>query len=306
MRHCLTLLDYSSDEIHEILELASTIKQELSTGQRKPRLERQVLGLLFSKPSLRTRVSFEAGMTQLGGNSLFLGSDVGWGKRETTEDFARVISQYLDILVCRTHDHAEVEALAKFADCIVINGLTDMYHPCQALADVLTVQELKGDLTNCKMTYVGDGNNVARSLAIACSKTGMAFSIACPKDYHLDDDFLKQVANPANGFEVHQTDNLEAALQDASAVYTDVWSSMGYEAETAKREKDFAAYQVNGKLMSLAPRDALFMHCLPAHRGVEVTDEVMDSPQSVVVQQAANRMHAQKGLMVWLAGKRAK
>ena len=301
MRHCLSLLDFTSTEIETILELGSQIKKETLQGERRPRLERHVLGLLFSKPSLRTRVSFESGMAQLGGSSLYLGGDVGWGKRETTADFARVLSQYIDILVCRTHAHSNVEELAKYSDCIVINGLTDMYHPCQALADVMTIRELKGDLKNCKLTYVGDGNNVSRSLAIACGKVGMTFSIACPKAYHLDQPFLEQLEAICPGFAVQQTDDIESALENASAVYTDVWSSMGYEAETAQREKDFADFQVNSKLMSLAPSDAVFMHCLPAHRGAEVTDEVMDSPQSVVVVQAANRMHAQKGLMVWLS-----
>lgn len=298
MRHFLTLADYSSDEVEQILELAAELKSGFEHGNRPSMLENHVLGLLFSKPSLRTRVSFEAGISQLGGTSLYLGSDVGWGNRETPADFSRVISQFLDFIVCRTHDHKDIETLAKYADCFVVNGLTDKYHPCQALADVLTLRELKGNLRDCKLVYVGDGNNVARSLALASDRLGITFVVACPSEYQLDSDFIESLSNPER---MSQTDDAEGAVSDATAIYTDVWSSMGYEAETAKRKQDFAAYQVNEQLMSRAPSDAVFMHCLPAHRGEEVTDGVMDSEQSKVVEQAANRMHAQKGLLLWLA-----
>ena len=298
MRHFLTLADYTSDEVEEILEISAELKAGYEEGNRPSLLTNHVLGLLFSKPSLRTRVSFEAGISHLGGTSLYLGEDVGWGQRETPADFSRVISQFLDFIVCRTHAHSDVETLAKFADCIIVNGLTDKFHPCQALADVLTLREFKGTLKDCKLTYVGDGNNVARSLALACDRLGITFTVACPNEYQLDQSFLDSLQNPDLA---SQTADVETAVVDADAIYTDVWSSMGYESEEAKRKKDFAAFQVNEQLMSKAPADAIFMHCLPAHRGDEVTDGVMDSVQSRVVEQAANRMHAQKGLLVWLA-----
>ena len=298
MRHFLTLADFTSDDIEQILEVSAELKSGFEEGNRPSLLANHVLGLLFSKPSLRTRVSFEAGISHLGGTSLYLGDDVGWGQRETPADFSRVLSQFLDFIVCRTHAHSDIETLAEFADCIVVNGLTDKYHPCQALADVLTLQELKGNLSDCKLAYVGDGNNVARSLALACDRLGITFAIACPDNYHLEQDFLDGLPN-AHLFS--QTSDAESAVADADAVYTDVWSSMGYETEEAKRRRDFQEFQVNECLMSKAPRDAIFMHCLPAHRGDEVTDGVMDSTQSRVVEQAANRMHVQKGLLVWLA-----
>ena len=298
MRHFLTLEDYTSDEVEQILEISAELKAGYEEGNRPSLLTNHVLGLLFSKPSLRTRVSFEAGISHLGGTSLYLGSDVGWGQRETPADFSRVISQFLDFIVCRTHAHSDVETLAEYGDCIIVNGLTDKYHPCQALADVLTLREIKGNLADCKLTYVGDGNNVARSLALACDRLGVTFTVACPDGYRLDQSFIDGLPNSQL---INQTSDAETAVAHADAIYTDVWSSMGYETEEAQRRKDFADFQVNEHLMSKAPADAIFMHCLPAHRGDEVTDGVMDSPQSRVVEQAANRMHAQKGLLVWLA-----
>lgn len=298
MRHFLTLADYTSDEVEQILEISAELKAGYEEGNRPSLLTNHVLGLLFSKPSLRTRVSFEAGISHLGGSSLYLGSDVGWGQRETPADFSRVISQFLDFIVCRTHAHSDVETLATYGDCIIVNGLTDKYHPCQALADVLTLREIKGNLADCKLTYVGDGNNVARSLALACDRLGVTFTVACPDGYRLKQSFIDGLPNAQL---ISQTSDAEAAVADADAIYTDVWSSMGYESEEAQRRQDFADFQVNEHLMSKAPSDAIFMHCLPAHRGDEVTDGVMDSSQSRVVEQAANRMHAQKGLLVWLA-----
>lgn len=297
MRHFLTIQDYTPAEVEQILQVAVDLKQQYQSGNRESILNNRVLGLLFSKPSLRTRVSFESGVAQLGGSSLYLGSDVGWGQREPAADFAKVISQYIDFLVCRTHDHADVETLARFADCPIINGLTDHCHPCQALADMLTLKERNGDLSSCKLTYIGDGNNVARSLALAGDRLGVTVTVACPTDYQLEPEFVECLEHPER-FE--QTDDPAAAVKDTSAVYTDVWSSMGYEAETEKRNRDFADYQVNSKLMAKAPKDAIFLHCLPAHRGEEVTADVIDGPQSAVIQQASNRMHAQKGLLVWL------
>ncbi|MEX1040971.1 MAG: ornithine carbamoyltransferase [Pirellulaceae bacterium] len=300
MRHFLTLFDVTDSELGHIFELAENIKADVTRGVRQPILAQKVLGLLFEKPSLRTRVSFESGMAQLGGGSLFLGEDVGWGKREAPQDFSRVIGEYLDVIVCRAKSHEKVEELAKFADCVVINGLTDKFHPCQALADLMTVQERFGSLSGNRLAYIGDGNNVARSLALACAKTGMAFSIAAPKGYELDKPFLDRLHHACPAAEIEMTDDPAAAVRDACAVYTDVWASMGQESEQAQREKDFAPYQVNKKLMAEADKGAIFLHCLPAKRGQEVTDEVMDCTNSAIIQQAANRMHAQKGLMVWL------
>ena len=300
MRHVLTLEDLSTLEIEKVLSIAHDLKRNFAEGLRTPHLEGRVLGLLFSKPSLRTRVSFEAGMTHLGGASLYLGQDVGWGTRESIEDFARVISQYLDAIVCRTHAHQSIEELARYSSCPVINGLTDYAHPCQALADVQTLRELGSQQRPLKLAFIGDGNNVSRSLATICARLQIGFTLAAPEGYFLDAAFIDQLRRDNPTVSVEQTADPVAAVKDASAVYTDVWSSMGFESEAERREKDFAAYQVNAKLMKHAPADAIFMHCLPAHRGLEVTDEVIDSPASVVVHQAANRMHAQKGLLVWL------
>ena len=242
-------------------------------------------------------------MNHLGGTSLYLGQDVGWGTRETIADFARVISQYVDVIVCRTHAHESIEELAKHSDCPIINGLTDLAHPCQALADIMTLRELRGNNEQAKITFIGDANNVSRSLALACSKLGISFSIAAPNQYQFDDGLLDELQQENPRIEITQTDEPSVALANASAVYTDVWSSMGFESEQEERQKDFADYQVNAAMMSLAPSDAVFMHCLPAHRGEEVTNDVIDGPQSVIVKQAANRMHLQKGLLVWLVRK---
>lgn len=300
MRHFLTLNDLTTDEIQEVLELAAELKNELRQGVRKPLLQGKVLGLLFSKPSLRTRVSFEAGMSQLGGSSLFLGQDVGWRTREPIADFARVISRYLDAIVCRTHEHNDVEQLAQYSSCPIINGLTDTAHPCQALADIMTIREEGTTARPTKLTFIGDGNNVSRSLAICCARLGIHFSIAAPNGYHLEDSLLDRLRRENPSVELVQTTDMAVACKDATAIYTDVWSSMGFESESAQREKDFADYQVNAKLMSLAPSDTIFLHCLPAYRGLEVSAEVIDGPQSRIVEQAENRLHAQKGLLVWL------
>jgi ornithine carbamoyltransferase len=299
MRHLLTLLDLSKDEINELLRLAVSLKTQFVQGIRKPVLPGRVLGLLFSKPSLRTRVSFEAAMTHLGGTSLYLGQDVGWGKREPASDFGRVLSQYTDAIVCRTFAHASIEELARYCDCPVINGLTDMAHPCQALADLLTLQEEHGSLTGLSMTFVGDGNNVSRSLAIACKLLGVRFTLAAPSGYEFDQSFLKTVESLEGDGEVRNIANPVDAVKGTNAVYTDVWSSMGQEKEQKKREKQFASHQVNAELMAHAP-DAIFLHCLPAKRGQEVTSDVIDGPKSRIVEQAANRMHAQKAVLAWL------
>jgi ornithine carbamoyltransferase len=302
MRNVLTLFELTTSEIEQIFETTEWLKSQLTQGERPPLLAGRVMGLLFEKPSLRTRVSFETGMAQLGGASLFLGEDVGWGKREAMKDFSRVLSEYVDVVVCRAKSHRTVEQLAQYADCSVINGLTDRAHPCQALADLYTMRELHGDLKGQKLAYIGDANNVARSLLVACAKLGVRFAIASPAGYDFDKQLVAEVQEAEPAFDVVQTRDPVEAVREATAVYTDVWASMGQEAEMEQRARAFAEYQVNGDLMRRAAPGACFLHCLPARRGEEVTDEVMDSAQSAVVQQAGNRMHVQKGLLVWLLG----
>lgn len=300
MRHLLTLFDLTSEEIREVLDRTRELKQQSTRGIRPPLLQGRTMALLFEKPSLRTRVSFEAGMAQLGGTTLFLGPDVGWGKREAIQDFARVLGQYVDVVVCRAKQHARLEELARYAPCSVINGLTDYAHPCQALADVFTLEEVHGSLKGKHIAYIGDAFNVARSLAIACGKLGVALTIASPPKYQLDDGFVAELRDAMPDLQLRLTDDPVEAVRDADGIYTDVWTSMGQEEEREVRRLAFADYQINAALLRAAPRRACFLHCLPANRGEEVTDEVMDGPQSVVIQQAANRMHAQKGLLVWM------
>jgi len=301
-RHILTLADLSSAEIERIFSIAEDLKAKWTKGIREPLLPGRVMALLFEKPSLRTRVSFEAGMSHLGGSSLFLGEEAGFGRRESVADFTRVLSQYVDVIVARTFQHQTVEELAHYADCPVINGLSDLAHPCQALADLFTLRELFGRLAGRTLAWIGDGNNVARSLAQGCGKLGMRMVMATPPPYRFDEAFLEELRRDTPQLELVVTDDPVEAVREASAVYTDVWTSMGQEAETAVRRRAFARYQVNAALMAHSQKGAVFMHCLPAHRGEEVTDEVIDGPQSVVVQQAANRMHLQKGLLAWLLG----
>ena len=260
------------------------------------------MALLFEKPSLRTRVSFETAMAHLGGSSMFLGKDVGWGHRETTADFAQVLSQYVDVIVCRSNAHPRIIELAKYSQCPVINGLTDIAHPCQALADLFTMREVHGQLAGLKVAFVGDANNVSRSLAAACGKLGVAFAMASPKSYQFDNAFLSELKRENPKMDLTITERPEVAVKNAVAVYTDVWTSMGQESEQDRRVRDFQGYQVDTSLMRHAATEAIFLHCLPARRGEEVSDDVMDGPQSVVIQQAANRMHVQKGILAWLLG----
>ncbi len=299
-RNLVTLFDLDADEIKRILAISSELKQQLEAGERPALLQGRGMALLFEKPSLRTRVSFEMGIGQLGGNSLFLGDDVGWGSRETIEDFSRVLSQYVDVIVSRSKGHDKVVELANHAECSVINGLTDYCHPCQALADILTLQEHQGSLEGQQLAYVGDANNVARSLAIICGKLGVDFLLAAPEAYQFEQEFVDQLGHELPDFQLQQTTDPREAVEKAAVVYTDVWASMGQEAEMATRAEAFKPFQVNAQLMAVAPADACFLHCLPARRGEEVTDDVIDGAQSQVIQQAANRMHAQKGLLVWL------
>jgi ornithine carbamoyltransferase len=305
MRHLITLSDLTSAEVARIFAITEDLKSKFARGLREPLLPGRMLALLFEKQSLRTRVSFESGMAHLGGSSIMLGEDAGFGKRESVADFTRVLSEMVDVIVIRAKRHATVEEVAKYANCSVINGLTDAAHPCQALADLYTLKEHFGKLEGLKLAWIGDGNNVARSLVRCCGHLRVKLSVCTPPGYELDDVFLTAARSEFPNLQLETTHEPHAAVDGAAAIYTDVWASMGQEAERKQRLKDFAAHQVNGRLMAAAPKDAVFMHCLPARRGEEVTDEVIDSPQSVVVPQAANRMHVQKGILVWLLGAQA-
>ncbi|MEX2308088.1 MAG: ornithine carbamoyltransferase [Pirellulales bacterium] len=300
MRHLITLNDVSAAEIHRIFSITEDLKSKFAHGLREPLLPGRVLALLFEKQSLRTRVSFEAGMAHLGGSSLMLGEDAGFGKRESIADFARVLSEMVDVIVLRARRHATVVEFAQHAACSVINGLTDLAHPCQVLADLYTLQEHYGEVTGLRLAWVGDGNNVARSLVEGCGHLAVELVVCTPAGYELDGEFLNEARREFPNLDLTTTNDPREAVRDAAAVYTDVWASMGQEGERDQRRRDFADYQVNSKLMARARDDALFMHCLPAHRGEEVTDDVIDGRQSVVIAQAINRMHVQKGVLMWL------
>jgi ornithine carbamoyltransferase len=300
MQHMLTLFEMQPADLRRVLQTAKHLKQRLAENDRPPVLERYVLALLFEKPSLRTRVSFEAGMAQLGGSSLFLGEDVGWGTRESISDFVRVLGEYVDVIVCRAKSHAKVEQMASFDVVPVINGLTDISHPCQAIADVMTIEESFGDLTGKHLVFVGDGNNVARSLALICAMLDMRFTLTCPDGYAIDEHWLSRIREAYPNAQLDCVRDPHDAVVDADAIYTDVWTSMGQEAESAHRREIFRDYRIDEALMKSAPKHARVLHCLPAVRGQEITDGVIDGPQSDVIMQAGNRMHAQKGLLVWL------
>ena len=299
MKHLLKVSDLSREEILRIFSITEDIKTKFDKGIREPLLPGRVMALIFEKPSLRTRVSFQSGMAHLGGSSMMLGDDVGFGKRERVDDFTRVLCEYVDVIVFRSKQHATVESVAQHATCSVINGLTELAHPCQALADLYTVQERVESFPDAKIAWVGDGNNVARSLAVGCGILGLEFSAAMPPGYEFPSEFLAELQQLCPNMKFQTTTDPQAAVAGAAAVYTDVWASMGQESEQQQRMQDFGPYQVNEALMKAAP-EALFMHCLPARRGQEVTDDVMDSPNSVIVEQAGNRMHVQKGVLVWL------
>ncbi|WP_148296088.1 ornithine carbamoyltransferase [Mesobacillus boroniphilus] len=297
----LTLADLEPQEILTLLEKAVVLKEKTLKKQFDQPLKGKILGMIFDKSSTRTRVSFEVGMIQLGGSALYLnGNELQLGRGESVADTAQVLSQYLDGIMIRTFSHKSVEELADHADIPVINGLTDWYHPCQALADLLTIYEKKGTLKGLKLAYIGDGNNVAHSLMIACTKVGMDVRIASPKGYFPDEtitarceDFARQ-----SGANMVITEYPLEAVDSADIIYTDVWTSMGQELENEQRLKDFQKYQVNEALLKAANEDYLFMHCLPAHRGEEVTAEIIDGHHSAVFEQAGNRLHAQKALLV--------
>ncbi|MBI3862147.1 MAG: ornithine carbamoyltransferase [Planctomycetia bacterium] len=301
MKHFDSMVRLSSADVSEILKLAADIKSRVRQGDRPRLLGGRVMTLVFEKPSLRTRVSFEAAVAQLGGSSLFLtNADAGLSGRESVADVARVLGTYSDWIVLRTFSHKLVDQFVQHAGCPVINGLSDQGHPCQALSDLLTLQETLGALAGKTLAFVGDGNNVARSLAVACALTGMKFTLAAPAGYQLAADFLEIIKQKVPTAELSQTTDPRAAVAGADAVYTDVWASMGQEAEQDKRKQVFAPYQVNAALMARAPKHARFMHCLPARRNMEVTDEVLDGPSSIAIAQAENRMHAARGILLWL------
>jgi ornithine carbamoyltransferase len=305
MRHFIDLLDLAPSEVTALLDSTASLKAAYERGERPPALLGQVLGLVFEKPSLRTRVSFQTAMAQLGGASVFMtGSEGGLGSRESVPDFARVMSQYVDAVVLRTYNHATVETFAVHSNCPVINGLSDYYHPCQALADLFTLREVFGDLSGRTLAFVGDGNNVARSLAICCAKTGVRFILSAPEGYGFDQPFLQSYSGHSlNGSFSVENDPLRA-VRSADAIYTDVWTSMGQESERERRLLCFANYQVNETLLANAPSHARVMHCLPAHREEEITSTVLDGARSIVFQQAGNRLHAQKALLLWLLQRR--
>ena len=301
MRHLISLFDISQQELHTILSLSEQVKTLLEAGRRPPWLQRRVLAMLFEKPSLRTRVSFEAGISQLGGTALFLGDEVGWQSREATADFVRVLAQYVDYVVCRAKAHDSVLELARHNAVPIINGLTDLSHPCQALADLLTMRQACGPLEGRQVTFVGDGNNVARSLALGCAMVGMRFRLLGPRDYFMPQATIDEILKRFPNADIDQGEEPRVELADADFVYTDVWTSMGQEAEMKLRQAVFRPFQLNEQLMQHAHAHCKVLHCLPARRGEEITDGVIDGAASLIVQQAGNRMHAQKGLLIWMA-----
>jgi ornithine carbamoyltransferase len=306
MKHLISLYDCTVEDFEKIFKLSEKLKNEVKEGVPHHVLKGQTLGMIFTKSSTRTRVSFEVGMYQLGGSSLFLSSnDIQLGRGETIYDTAQVLSRYLDGIMIRTFKHSDVEDLAKYGTIPVINGLTDLMHPCQILADLFTVYEHKGTLKGLKLAYVGDGNNVANSLLHGCAKIGMDIAVATPKGYECDSTITEEAKSDAkvSGSQVIITDDPFEAVSNADVIYTDTWVSMGQEAEKEKRLKLFMPYQVNTELFSKANEDAIFLHCLPAYRGYEVTAEIMDGPKSVVFDEAENRMHVQKAVMALLMGK---
>lgn len=295
----VSLRDWSREEIWEVLELALHLKRELRAGIQHRILEGQTLALIFQKPSLRTRVSFETGMTQLGGHAIYLGpGDIKLGQRETTEDIARVLSGYVDGIMARVFGHEIIEELAKYAAVPVINGLSDLLHPCQILGDLLTIYEQRRRLDGLKLTFVGDGNNVAHSWLHGGPKLGLDVTIACPPGYEPQEEIMEFAKQQGTAVEVSH--DPKAAARGADVLYTDVWASMGQEAQIESRMKSFAGFQINEELIELAKPDCLVMHCLPAHYGEEITYEAAHSPHSVIYDQAENRLHAQKAVLALL------
>ena len=301
MKHLLKMLDLSKEEILDILNLADQLKYENKNGIEHHILKGKTLGMIFQKSSTRTRVSFETGMYQLGGQALFLSNrDLQIGRGEPVQDTARVLSRYLDGIMIRTFEQKEVEDLAKYGSIPVINGLTDFCHPCQVLADLMTIREFKRRFESLKMCYIGDGNNMANSLIVGGLKVGMEVSIACPKDYQPAAEVLEFAKGYGDKFSM--TDVPLEAAKDADVLFTDVWTSMGEEAETEKRKIAFKGYQINDDIMAVAKADAMVQHCLPAHREEEITEKVFEAHANEIFEEAENRLHAQKAVMVKVMG----
>lgn len=302
MKHLLKIEDLTKRELLDLLGLADQLKFETKNGIPHPRLKGKTLGMIFAKSSTRTRVSFEVGMYQLGGHALFLNTnDLQLGRGEPVEDTARVLSRYLDGIMIRTFKQEDVESLAKYGSIPVINGLTDYSHPCQVLADLMTIREFKGGFDNLKLAFIGDGNNMANSLMAGCFKLGIHFAIACPYGYEPDAALVRK------GTELGLctvTDSVEEAVRDADVVYTDVWASMGQEGEREERKKAFKQYQINNQMMKFAKPDAMVLHCLPAHRGEEIAANVLEAHAAEIFEEAENRLHAQKAVMVALMEKK--
>jgi len=305
MRHLLSVFDLPIEQISRLISRAGELKREPVIVPGAPSLRGKTLGLIFQKASTRTRISFEVAMTQLGGHSLFLSADeLQLGRGEPIADTARVLSGYLHGLIIRTFEHATLESWAAHSTIPVINGLTDLHHPCQALSDLLTITERFGTLRGLKLAYIGDGNNVAHSLIEAAARTGLSIALACPKGYQPDPAILTRARQEARATGAVITLSTEPVVAAAGShiLYTDVWTSMGQEREAARRRKAFRGFQLTRSLLGRAHPDAIVLHCLPAHRGEEITDEVMDSPQSAIFQQAENRLHMQKAILEWLLG----
>lgn len=302
MKHLLKMLDLSKEEIIDILNLADQLKYEQKNGIEHRYLEGKTLGMIFQKSSTRTRVSFETGMYQLGGQALFLSNrDLQIGRGEPVQDTARVLSRYLDGIMIRTFEQKEVEDLAEYGSIPIINGLTDFCHPCQVLADLMTVREHKGRLDGLKMCYIGDGNNMANSLIVGGLKVGMEVAIACPEDYQPDAEVLEFAKEYGDKFTM--TTSVPEAAKDADVLFTDVWASMGQEGEAEKRKLAFKGYQINDEVMAVAKSDAMVQHCLPAHREEEITAKVFEAHADEIFDEAENRLHAQKAVMVKVMGR---
>lgn len=304
-RHFLKLQDFTKEELIQILDAADFIKMRTKLGIREEILGGKTLAMIFEKSSTRTRVSFEVGMAQLGGNALHLSArDIQIGRGETVPDTTRTLARYVDGIMIRTYGQEIVEEMARFSTVPVINALTDEHHPCQVMADLQTMREKFHRLEGLKLAYVGDAANVANSLLEGCSIIGIDISLACPKGYQPTDEMIAQAYKNAekSGAKVVITESIEEAVKDADALYTDIWVSMGKEEESKKRFEDLKDYQINSDVLKLAKRDAIVMHCLPAHRGEEITDDVIEGPQSVVFDEAENRLHAQKAIMALIMG----
>ncbi len=304
-RDLVSIRDFTREEIEALFSLATDLKRRLKRGKSHPRLSGKTLALIFEKPSLRTRVSFEVAMTHLGGHAIYLApQDIRLGARETVEDGARNLSRWVDGIVARTFEHAQVERLAQYTTVPVINGLTDLLHPCQVLCDLFTLHEKREKLKGLRVAFIGDGNNVCNSWLYGAAKMGIHFTVACPKGYEPHRDvFTKARAESEATYAVLEiTHDAARAAREADVLYTDVWASMGHEEQRAKRMRDFQGFQVNQGLVNLAQKDVQVMHCLPAHRGEEITDEVMDGQHSIILDQAENRLHLQKAILVKLLG----